>query len=218
MTTTEQNNNTIEFLKEWELVQKLEAAPSAEPAGGEAATDAELQHMQEMVSAETQPYDPEVTAGQIRLLADPERMTYVAVMPWGDSPDMWMVIPFSRFENPATDEELLSADAANAPMFQQVYQVWNTRTWHTSIVQRSWVAGEVADADRAALSAVAQFWLLNTEVPADVRARTGAPLVGPDDPRCTYIQESVRLLEQLDAEDLELLFAEEAEAEEVPNA
>lgn len=218
MYTEEQQRNTIEFLKEWELVQKLEAAPSTELAGGEAATDAELQHMQEMVSEEVQPYDLEVAAGQIRLLADPERMTYVAVMPWGYSPDMWMVIPFSRFENPATDKELLSTDAASAPMFQQVYQVWNTRTWHTSIVQRSWVAGEIADADRAALSAVAQFWLLNTEVHADVRARTGAPLAGPDDPRCTYIKESVRLLEQLDAEDLELLFTEEAAAEEVANA
>lgn len=217
MTTTAQNNNTSEFLKEWELVQNLEAAPSIELAGGKAPTDAELQHMREMVASETPTYDMEVAAGQIRLLADPERMTYVAIMPWGDSPDMWMVIPFSRFENPATDKELLSTDAASAPMFQQVYQVWNTRTWHTSIVQRSWVAGEVADADRAALSAVAQFWLLNTEVPADVRARTGAPLAGPDDPRCGYVRESVQLLEQLDAEDLELLFVEEAEAEEVPN-
>ena len=215
MTTTEQQSNTVEFLKEWELIQQLEAAPIAKPAA-ENLADNEIHH--EMVSEETQPYDREVAPGQIRLLADPERMTYVAVMPWGDNPDMWMVIPFSRFENPATDEELLSANAANAPMFQQVYQVWNMRTWHTSIVQRSWVAGEVADADRAALSAVAQFWLLNTEVPADVRARTGAPLAGPDDPRCTYIKESVQLLEQLDSEDLELLFTEEAAAEEVSNA
>lgn len=215
MSTKEQQNNTFEFLKEWELIQQLESAPAAEPTTDNSADE---ETRREMVSEVTQPYDLEVAAGQIRLLADPERMTYVAVMPWGDSPDMWMVIPFSRFENPATDEELLSADAANAPMFQQVYQVWNMRTWHTSIIQRSWVAGKIADADRAALSAVAQFWLLNTEVPADVRARTGAPLAGPDDPRCGYVRESVQLLEQLDAEDLELLFAEEAEAEEVPNA
>lgn len=219
MSTEEQKHNTIEFLKELDFVSKMkallqdeEATADVEEDAEDAAARAELNAQYRAKFAEdVRPFDTDIAAGQIRTLADLDQLTYVVVLPWGE--DNWTIIPFSHFRSPATDVELLAEGAEDAPLLQKVYQVWNMRTLHTSIVQRGWVDGKVSAADRAALSAVAQYHLLGTDLPADLVPRTGVPVSSPTDPRRAYIKDAIELFQELDNEDLELTWAAEEAAE-----
>lgn len=219
MSTKEQQNNTIEFLKELDfrnkmkaLLQDEEAIDDVEEDAEDAAARAELNAQYRAKFAEdVRPFATGIKAGQIRILADLDQLTYVVVLPWGE--DDWTIIPFSHFRSPATDVELLVEGADDAPLLQKVYQVWNMRTLHTSIVQRGWVDGEVSAADRAALSAMAQYYLLGTDLPADLVPRTGVPVSSSTDPRRAYIKDALELFQELDNEDLELTWAAEEVSE-----
>lgn len=226
MYTEEQQRNTIEFLKELAFINKTKAllqaleADDADDNDYDVAEDAEDAAARAEMNAQyrakfaedVRPFDTDVAAGQIRILADLERLTYVVVLPWGEG--VWAIIPFSHFRSPATDKELLAEEADDAPLLQKVYQVWNMRTLHTRIVQRGWVDGEVSAADRTALSAMAQYHLLGTDLPAELVTRTGVPVSAPSDPRREYIKDAMGLFLELANEELGLIWAEE----EVHNA
>ena len=140
-----------------------------------------------------------VERGQIRLLSQLSFPTYVAVLDkWNG--DGFLVAPFSRFGQPATDEEFKTAYDGGA--FMRVLQIWNARSAMEMTLRRSWLVGTLPkqDIDDALL-----LWKWSVgdiaELPARIAERTGVPIYRTDDPRLDYRREALESFAAFDAED-----------------
>lgn len=144
-------------------------------------------------------FDANLAPGQIRLLSQPERLTYVALLRrWEE--DSFVVMPFSHFSEPATDEELkLEFDRG---MHVRVLQAWNVRTLQDETLRESWLVDMLTptEAEQAW-----QLWtasIVGKELPDEILQRTGLPIYRDNDPRLDYKREELDNFAQIDAEDL----------------
>jgi len=136
-------------------------------------------------------------AAQVRLLAparEPipgiERPVYVLLVP-GPRDSTTVLIPFSRFEIPATPQEWRTG-LARKPL--QVLCLWNARTLPTTACKATWLVKDMPPrAYRLALAAYRKLHAPDTWCPK----RFGPPLRHPLDPRHTYLQEEGILLDAL---------------------
>lgn len=199
--TEKQKENTLAFFAEYDLLKKLENAASPLPDEDE-GLNADSPEMRAMLKGTVSPYDPFPRTGEIRLLSQPERLTYVAVFPWDHCHSL--IVPLSRYENPATNRELLAEDSDKKGLFMQVYQCWNARTINNILLAKSWIAGEISSSEQKRLNQMMHYSLLGDKLPVDVQNRTGAPIYKAEDPRLEYMREATELFAALDAEDLAL--------------
>lgn len=199
--TEKQKENTLAFFAEYDLLKKLENAMSTLPDEDE-GLNADSPEMRAMLKGTVSPYDPFPRTGEIRLLSQPERLTYVAVFPWDHCHSL--IVPLSRYENPATNRELLAEDSDKKGLFMQVYQCWNARTINNILLAKSWIAGEISSSEQKCLNQMMHYSLLGDKLPVDVQNRTGAPIYREEDPRLEYMREATELFAALDAEDLAL--------------
>lgn len=151
---------------------------------------------------EKNPFDEELEAGQIRLLADTERITYVALLKrWGD--DAFIVMPFSRYNSPATDEELKTN--FDGGLYLRVLQAWNTRTLQDTTLKKSWCIGTLPQNDLDDAWTMWEATIADVTLSDDILQRTGLPIYRKQDPRLKYKREELVNFARIDAEDLALL-------------
>lgn len=147
------------------------------------------------------PFDTELAEGQIRLLSQTERITYVALLRrWGD--DAFVVMPFSRFDSPATDEELKTS--FDGGMYLRVLQAWNTRSLQDESLKKSWLIGELSPKDIDDALALWESTLEEKELDDSIVQNTGLPIYRKNDPRLQYKREELANFARLDAEDIKL--------------
>ena len=141
------------------------------------------------------PFDEELAQGQIRVLSQLDAIVYVVLLRrWTAS--SFLVMPFSKYSFPATDEEYLTRQ--DGGMCLRVLQGWNTRTLQDETLRQSWVAGELNQDDLSAAMALWNYVLGDAELTEDQLARTGVPIYRADDPRLSYKRESLELFRKLE--------------------
>lgn len=130
--------------------------------------------------------------GQVRLFSPEyppcrEAPLYVLILDrLDDDTDSLVVVPFSRFTEPATDEEFLLEGLAPG---LRVVQIWNAMILPGKVVSRSWLAATVSGDALDAARAVYRHTVTGEELPASAEKLVGSPLLHPDDPRHDYIEE-----------------------------
>lgn len=191
-----QKQNTVKFLKSYFLRMKL-----AEVSGYDEDEDMSTSAKP---TAKVNPFDEELGEGQIRLLADTERITYVVLLKrWDD--DAYLVMPFSPFDAPASDEEF--ATEHDGGMYMRVLQAWNTRSLLDETLRRSWCVGELPQKDLDDAMLLWRGTLEDIDLPDDLVERTGVHIYRKEDPRLDYKREELKNFAKIDAEELAKLDA-----------
>ena len=148
------------------------------------------------------PYDEDLEKGQIRLLPHTERITYVALLKrW--THNSFLVMPFSRYSSPATDEELKTT--FDGGLYLRVLQAWNARTLQDATLKKSWCIGTLPQSDLDDAWTMWKATISNVTLSDDILLRTGLPIYRRNDPRLDYKHEELDNFAQIDAEDLALV-------------
>ena len=188
--------NTERFLVQYEMRRRLENCVGDDEdvessADDEAARDECARHIH--------PFDTEISIGDIRVMKDAERITYVLVADrWAQS--SWLVIPFSNYSHPAFETELrMKADGG---LYLRVAQLWNARSMTSRTLQKSWVACQL-DAEQLADVQSAWKWTVGVaELNDDQLERTGLAIRRRDDVRIAYQDRELENFAKIDAEDM----------------
>ena len=150
-------------------------------------------------SAAIHKFDTDLKCGQIRLLADVERITYVVLLhSWGD--DAFVTTAFSHYDFPATDKEM--ALNGRAGLYLNVLQIWNTRTLRGEILRKSWLCGTLSE---SVCRDAWNFWLSLTsgeKLPDYILTSSGTPIEDGDNIRWQYMREEKQVFVAVDAADL----------------
>lgn len=153
----------------------------------------------EIVLAPVKPYDKDLQCGQIRLLADVDRITYIVLLcNWGDN--AFVTMAFSHYDFPATNEELsLERDVG---LYLNVLQVWNTCALLNETLRKSWLCGKLPE---EMCNDALTFWMSMTTgkaLPDRLAERSGTPVTKEDDIRLEYLQEEKFVFAKFDSSDL----------------
>ena len=183
--------NTRNFLKSYAIQKAM-----SEVSGYDEALDMET--ASHSAAAHVKPFDSELKCGQIRVLADVSRLTYVVLLKkLGDN--AFITTAFSHYDFPATDKEFALRRSYGA--YLSVLQIWNTRTLRAEILKRSWVCGILSE---NACRVAWDFWrsiFTGAELPVSVRERSGIPIESQDDVRWEYMREETEVFSAVDAAD-----------------
>ena len=175
-----------EWLREWAIDRALRDAAPPAAASGPAAPLA---------------YAGAPAVGDIRLLhpavtPSAGRPVHVALLDRAPS-GAWLAVPFGRFAHPASQGEWLTGRRSAA---LRVLCPWNARWMPPAAVLRSWRAGRTTERERAGTLRVLEYWRDGTPPGEGILARTGLPIVHPDDPRRVYEDEEARVMDEAAAE------------------
>lgn len=178
----ERRMNVARFVTMYTLFNKL----AEEPVDDE---DDDMSTGEPVELCKPEPFNTDLAAGQIRLLGcDTSRMTYVVLLRrWED--DSFVVMPFSAFKYPATDEEF--KPSYDGGVFQHVLQAWNTRTVADDMLKRSWLVGELPQQDIDDAWRMWEHTLGGKALDAGLLSRTGLPIYRDHDPRLRYKQDEL---------------------------
>ncbi|NMA44960.1 MAG: hypothetical protein GX945_00205 [Lentisphaerae bacterium] len=142
----------------------------------------------------------QLQAGEIRLLSQPDTLCYVLIVQRWDTAH-YLVLPFSRFPLPATDEEILLSHTRTE--YLSVLQLWNARTLHPLFLRRSWLVDTLTD-DELALAQDALAYVLTGEGDCEhFINRMALPIRRPFDPRLDYKNTALEHYAALDATDFD---------------
>ena len=145
-------------------------------------------------------YDKDLAEGQIRLVKDTERITYVVLLRRWEA-DSFLVMPFSWYNDPATEEEFRCE--FDGGLFLRVLQAWNTRTLQDETLEKSWLIGELPEKDMEDAWNFWQYTLGLEDVSDDLLQRSGLPIYDEQDPRIEYKREELKNFAKLDVLDME---------------
>ncbi|HPY90316.1 MAG TPA: hypothetical protein PLE92_10785 [Lentisphaeria bacterium] len=152
--------------------------------------------------AQAAPHDlEELLPGQIRLLSQPKEMVWLLILRQWDS-GTWLIVPFSPFSFPATEEEYLLG--GNRTKYLDVLQFWNARTLNALFLRRSWLVSTLTPEEMQCVEILFDSSLSGDAVPDDLLANTGLPIVSADDPRLDYKTENLVRFTDLDSADLQM--------------
>lgn len=124
-----------------------------------------------------------LAAGQIRLLSQPDSLCHVLLLRQWDSAS-YLIVPFSRFPLPATDEELLLNDGRTD--YLAVLQLWNARSIHALFLRRSWLVDTLTDSELATARQALAFVQTGQCLPEEILSQMALPIQSADDPRLDY--------------------------------
>ena len=186
-------------------------------ADREAENEAKMMEVDETVQDEklmatvSGRYDEAIAVSQIRILSkqytsEPDIIPYVAVIDkWDD--EMWLIVPFSHYNTPATPGEMATGLTACG---LHVLQAWNGRTVQDSILKNSYLVGTISDEVRNDALALFRHQMFGSKLPESFASYRGSPIVEASDPRREYLSECIERLKPLSEAVL-------AEAEQVTN-
>lgn len=185
--------NTKNFLAEWNLfcvLRKYASEPITESL------------IWDVKPASPSPFDQEIKAGQIRLLSQPDELCYVLVLRNFMADDNWLIVPFSPFPYPATDEEFfLGGQRAE---YLDVLQFWNARSYLEETLRESWVVDTINPHELEQCGAVWDASINGDALPDELLSRTGLAITESDDPRLEYKREILERFRELDMADFEM--------------
>jgi hypothetical protein len=193
-----QGKRLASWLLEWQLDQELRRNGDIETDKTAASGPGEPPQRSETVKPS--PYDPDISAGDIRLLSPlivpgTELPIIVAVLQaWGAQ---FLIAPFSRFAEPATPDELLLREEPSADPDLRVLALWNARTMPVNKLRMSWRYGRLTDEELVDALAVFRDKLCDEPLSETLAARVGPPIVASWDPRHAYVAEGIALLAPL---------------------
>ena len=186
----ERKKNVDDFIKSFLLHKKLEEVSDCDEEGNLSTT---------VKPVAKNPYDEQLEEGQIRLLAHTERITYVSLLKrWNTN--AFVVMPFSRYNSPATDEEFKTD--FDGGLYLRVLQAWNTRTLQDKTLKQSWLIGYLSKEDFEAAWKMWESTLGDVTLTDDLLKKTGLPIYRKIDPRVEYKREELDNFARIDAEDL----------------
>jgi len=175
-----------EWLGEWALDRALRETPPLSPAPRNGAETARGAAMRVRDIVLLHPADT----------PSAERPVYVALLAGPDAGE-WFVAPFGPFAAPAGDGEWLTGRTV-APL--RVLCLWNARRMPAPVVVRGWRAGRLTPREHATALRVWRAWREGSDLDARTRARTGAPIVHPRDPRREYEAEEAQWMDEAAAD------------------
>jgi len=188
------------WLAEWHTEQALRTIDKTLPpeATGQTESTADREHDSSVALSRPFADEPEISAGQIRLLASAavptaERPVYIATLAMPDR-GMILVAPFSTFANPATPGELLTGRAT--PLLRVICP-WNAARVPVFLAQQSWFVDRLSDSEQADLAAALRYLATSCPMGSDLADRIGPPIAHVADPRRAYEQEEQHLLDLL---------------------
>ena len=201
----ERKKNSLEFIKSYLITQSIAEAMSEDEEYEEySKEDIERQKNMIFQKAPRNDYDSNVSVGQIRMLRNTERPTYVLVFGVLGSGN-FLVMPFSHYEEPATHEEFYSE--YNGGLYMQVLQAWNVRSLHENTISKSWYCDDVSEQDIEDARTMWRFTLGLAKPDDRLLKKTGLPIYKSNDPRLQYKDEELENFARLDAEDFETCIA-----------
>lgn len=204
-TTDKCLENTENFLRSYLIQKDLSQVSGCEPRPATLPAD--------LKTAPVKPFDTDLKCGQVRLLADVSRPTYIVLLRrQGD--DAFVTMAFSHYDFPATNEELSLERYAGC--YLNVLQVWNTRALYDETLRRSWLCGTLPG---AVCDDAWDFRLSITTgspMPEHLIDKTGTPIEQSDDIRLEYLREETLPFAGIRTADQES--AESATDEEENNA
>lgn len=195
---------TRAFLHDFLLQRGLEClADSASPVGDSGVSGGEslVADAGRSQAAVARPDLEELLPGQIRLLSQPEELIWVLTLRAWDG-GAWLIVPFSPFSCPATEEEYLLGGGRTE--YLDVLQFWNTRTVNALFLRRSWLVDTLTPEEIRRSDIFFDCSLQGIDVPGELLVHTGLPIVSVDDPRLDYKSGSLARFASLDAADLQL--------------
>lgn len=142
--------------------------------------------------------DADVECGQIRLFSPkapgaPARPLYVAVLA-GAGDEVFLVAPFSRFDEPAVPGEVLTGKNAKT---LRVLCLWNARDLSAALLSLSWVVDALTSDEQAKFRRAYASLQAHGRVPDDIAEIAGPPLQHPADPRHEYLEQDGMTLSRL---------------------
>lgn len=188
--TEERGTLLSSFLTSYQTIKELEKIPT-----GFEDESHDVENPERFLTSKRRDFDSMLAPGQIRILANTEKITYVALLKrWED--DSFVVAPFSHYANPATHTELKTN--YDGGMFLQVLQIWNVRTLLDATLRESWIVDRLPGND---IQDAWQLWeySLGGKAPSDdILKRTALPIYKTSDPRLDYIKEELENFAKLD--------------------
>ncbi len=191
-----QRRRLAEWLREWQLAQRLDAAP--EPSDGAPGAAADLSYpagpARRCAGSPLSIGDPSrLQDGEVVLLAPESETTrrrpvYVALIELTRGGD-WLTVPFGRFALPAVPGELATRRAAPS---LRVLCVWNAGPIDGARLARGWSVGHLTPRELGWVRLLLEK-PAGAPPPRALAGRLGPPLVHPLDPRHDYLEEE-RLL------------------------
>ena len=180
------------FIKSYLIQKELEKTPGFDE-------NEDMGTSEDVKLAACNPFDTELEAGQIRLLSNTKRITYVALLRrWEDN--SFVVMPFSPYDVPATDEEFTTE--YDGGLFQRVLQVWNTRTLQDETLRKTWLISSLSERDIEDAWHLWEASLGGKDVEDRLLEKTALPIYRSNDPRLEYKSQELENLSKLDEEDL----------------
>lgn len=190
--TKEREQNTASFLQSYQIQKAMSTV-----SGFDESEDMETNPA--IILNPQNSFDSNLQAGQIRLLSQLERITYVVLLRRWEK-DSFVVMTFSHYDFPANDEEF--KPEFDGGMYLNTLQVWNTRTLQDETLKKSWLIGELPASDCSDAWAFWEHLLTGRTLKPELLAKSGVPILEAEDPRIQYIREESAIFEELD--DLEL--------------
>ena len=193
-----QKSSTGRFLREYKVLECLRDVPCDEEPKEQSCSP----ELTEKARCIAHPFNLVVEDGDIRLFSQTERITYGVILPWDNL--RALVVPFSRYDNPAESSEFYAENADERAMFQRVYQVWNARTVQKSLLSMTWRVGRISPREITRLKQMLRHDLLGEKIPAALSALCGfsdfrlARIIG------RYHREESENFKALDEEDMAL--------------
>ena len=151
--------------------------------------------------AKPHPFDSEIKEKDIRLLPQPERLTYIAVLRQL-APELYLAVPYSHFSVPADDREILSENESG--LYLHVLQLWNTTEVAKEIIAQTWKIGTISSNEQDTICKFIDALNFKMELSAEQRALTSVPMTGLDDPRQRYFHQEKANLEPFLKENMEV--------------
>jgi len=184
--------NTNHFLCSYKIQKKMSSVSGFDETQDMRTPDTLKLHPQN-------PFDTNLKKGQIRLLSQLDRITYVVLLRrWEE--DSFIVMTFSHYDFPATDEEF--KPEFDGGMYLNILQAWNTRTLQDETLKKSWLIGELPDSDCADAWHFWEHLITGRELRQELLERTGLPISASDDLRIQYMKEELSAFDRLDESEL----------------
>jgi len=189
------------WLSEWEIELALQAdsvshlQDDERPAGAggmEAGVEPSVD------TAEVAPFDSDVSAGQIRLLApglgtEGERPLYVAVLREASEHQL-VAVPYGFLAEPAVPGEMLTRRAVAG---LRVLCLWNARCLHRDSLGKSWVVDNLTSDEIDEFRTACDSIRSTGRLPVALEGRGGVPLTHGGDPRHEYLYRETALMDRV---------------------
>lgn len=188
------------FCAQYEIRQRLAEVPVDPELKVECSPEADAE-MRAECARHLHPFSKDIAAGEVRVLAGTERLTYVLVARKWDAVS-WLVVPFSDYSVPATEDELLMK--VDGGLGTQVAQLWNARSLTTVTLSKSWLVETLAEDVVQDVVTAWQSIVGAAELSDDQRARTGWHIQRRDDVRIAYQDAEMQNFAAIDEADQKL--------------